>query len=215
MPLAWAIRPSESNSSFSSSSFSRSDTTESTCALRHPRTSSSSQSPPRGRVEIASCPRHGSVIRNRSGIMFFSILHHRKPNVGAYTAMRYHGDFSIFVGIAVGYADYMRVYTAMRYHEISGRSARDHGSAVAEVQERGHRVDWSGRDRGSGDPLDRPSKCGRRDPRSWRIAEITLGGEGQGQTRWRPNHISVCRNCRAHLPAPLLFEERQNRPDGG
>src|SRR5271155_2814753 len=91
MPLASANSPSLSNSSCFSSSRSRRDTTESTRALRHPRISSSSQSPPRGRVEIASRPGHGPVIQNKSGIMLFFYYLPRKP-VDVFTALEQNHD---------------------------------------------------------------------------------------------------------------------------
>lgn len=58
---------------------SRSDTTVSRPARRHPATSSSSQSPPRGRPRMARCPFHGPGIQYRSA--FIGLLYYLSRKV--------------------------------------------------------------------------------------------------------------------------------------
>jgi hypothetical protein len=47
-----------------------------------------------------------------------------------------------------------------------------------------------------------------RDTWRWRSPEIAMGGEGQREARWCKDHLLIHCDRRAHLPAPLLHEER-------
>jgi len=68
-PLDSTVSDSYSSPSCPASSLSSKETTTSTPASRQPAVSSSSQSPPRGRLDTASFPDQGPGIQKRSGII--------------------------------------------------------------------------------------------------------------------------------------------------